>query len=158
MRSVLLPWLIPVRYLSLCSSRGSSGDQTTRTASEEPSGQLVLFKWNRTEKVFLVTICKAGHGCMGAAWLCSSLRAFKHSVSEQASCSKGGFLLEQWLLCAHCVFSLVSLFLLRAVLEVWKKRQFPWVDQVADPRHLHTFSSAGEALADKDWKYLFKIE
>lgn len=79
-----------------------------------------------------------------------SLRAFKHSVPELASCSKGGFLFRQWLLCAHCVFSLVSLFLLRAVSEVWKKRHFPWVDQVADPGDLHPFSSAREALADKD--------
>lgn len=39
-----------------------------------------------------------------------SLRAFKHSVPGQASCSEGGFLLKQWLLCAHCVFLLVSLF------------------------------------------------
>lgn len=89
-----------------------------------------------------------------AAWeqlgCAPSLRVFKHSVPEQASCSKGGFFLKQWLLCAHCVFSLVSLFLLRAVLEVWKKRQFPCLGQVADPRDLHPFSSAGEALAGKD--------
>lgn len=32
-------------------------------------------------------------------------------------------------------------------MEVWKKKHFPWVDQVADPGD---FSSAGEALADKD--------
>lgn len=142
---MLIPWLIPVRYLSLCSSRGGGGDQAARTASEEPPRQLVMFRCNGPEKVFPGYSCKAGY-----TWLCSHLRAVKHSVPEQASCSKGGFLLKQWLLCARCVFSLVSLFLLRAVLEVWKKRQFPWVDQVANPGDLHPFSSAGEALADKD--------
>lgn len=47
-------------------------------------------------------------------------------------------------------FYLSVYFLLRAVLEIWKKRQFPWVDRVADPGDLLPFGSAGEALADKD--------
>lgn len=127
-----------------------------------------FFRWDQPERCSQIEICKANTptGCLeericivSKSDVLNCWRAWKQISSWAEFSLQSGTSSQAIAFSVFVVyFYFAGLFLLRAVLKIWKNRRFWWVNQTANTGDLFSFNRAREALADEDRKYLFKIE